>query len=67
MMDFKKNPKTDFKEAGKLSKEQARQEIDALREGIEHHDYLYYVKDQPAISEETIHERTFLKLAKWGD
>jgi NAD-dependent DNA ligase len=41
-MDFKKNPKTDFKEVGKLSKEQARQEIDALREGIEYHDYLYY-------------------------
>ena len=61
MMDFKKNPKTDFKEAGKLSKEQARQEIDALREGIEYHDYLYYVKDQPVISDET-YDRLFRRL-----
>lgn len=60
-MDFKKNPKTDFKEAGKLSEEQARQETDALREGIEYHDYLYYVKDQPAISDET-YDKLFRRL-----
>jgi len=52
-MDFKKNPRTDFKDVTKLNQEPARQEIDALREGIEYHDYLYYVKDQPAISDET--------------
>jgi DNA ligase (NAD+) len=61
MMDFKKNPRTDFKDVARLSKEQARQEIDALREGIEYHDYLYYVKDQPAISDET-YDKLFRRL-----
>jgi DNA ligase (NAD+) len=37
-MDFKKNPRTDFKDVTKLNQEPARQEIDALREGIEYHD-----------------------------
>ena len=60
-MDFKKNPRTDFKEVAKLSKEHARQEIDALREVIEYHDYLYYVKDQPAISDET-YDKLFRRL-----
>ncbi len=60
-MDFKKNPRTDFKDVAKLTKEQARQEIDALREGIEYHDYLYYVKDQPAISDET-YDKLFRRL-----
>ncbi|MCL5282475.1 MAG: NAD-dependent DNA ligase LigA [Planctomycetes bacterium] len=60
-MDFKKNPRTDFKDIAKLSKEQTRQEIDALREGIEYHDYLYYVKDQPAISDET-YDKLFRRL-----
>jgi hypothetical protein len=61
MMDFKKNPRTDFKDVAKLTKAQARQEIDALREGIEYHDYLYYVKDQPAISDET-YDKLFRRL-----
>ncbi len=61
MMDFKKNPRTDFKDIGKLSKEQARQEIQALREGIEYHDYLYYVKDRPVISDET-YDKLFRRL-----
>jgi len=60
-MDFKKNPRTDFQVVTKLSKEQARREIDALREGIEYHDYLYYVKDQPAISDET-YDKLFRRL-----
>src|SRR5512146_2814596 len=59
-MNFKKNPRTDFKTIAKLSTEQARREIEALREGIEYHDYLYYVKDQPAISDET-----YDKLFRW--
>jgi DNA ligase (NAD+) len=61
MMDFKKNPKTDFKPVGKLNKEQARREIETLREAIEHHDYLYYVKDQPVISDE-IYDKLFRRL-----
>jgi DNA ligase (NAD+) len=61
MRDFKKNPRTDFKPVEKLSREQTRQEIEALREGIEYHDYLYYLKDQPAISDET-YDKLFRRL-----
>ena len=49
-MDFKKPPPTEFKDIAKMSREEARQEIEALREGIEYHNYRYYVKNQPAIS-----------------
>lgn len=52
-MDFKKNPRTDFKDIEKLNKDAAKAEIEALREGIEYHNYLYYVKNQPEISDAT--------------
>jgi len=60
-MDFTRHPKLNFKEVGKLSEAQAREEIDALREGIEYHDYLYYVKDKPEISDET-YDKLFRRL-----
>lgn len=50
-MDFKKHPKTSFREVGDLDETDAAEEIKALREGIDHHDYLYYVKDAPEISD----------------
>lgn len=62
-MDFKKNPKTDFEPAHKLSKEEARQEVEALREGIDHHDYLYYVKNKPEISD-AAYDKLFRRLQK---
>lgn len=46
---------------GKLSEAEARDEIDALREGIECHDYLYYVKDRPEIPDET-YDKLFRRL-----
>jgi DNA ligase (NAD+) len=60
-MDFKKNPRTKFKEVSKLGREQAREEIETLREGIEYHDYQYYVKDQPVVSDET-YDKLFRRL-----
>ena len=60
-MDFRKNPKTKFKDINKLGKDEARQEIQALREAIEYHDYLYYVKDRPVISDET-YDKLFRRL-----
>jgi len=65
-MDFKKNPKLNFKEVGKLSEAEARDEIDALREGIECHDCLYYVKDRPEISDET-YDKLFRRLQELGE
>ena len=38
-MGFKNNQKTSFKDVGKLYETAARDEIEALREGIDHHDY----------------------------
>ena len=43
-MDFKKDTTTDFEPVDKLNKDDAREEVEALREGIEYHDDLYYVK-----------------------
>ncbi|MFW6147464.1 MAG: NAD-dependent DNA ligase LigA [Thermodesulfobacteriota bacterium] len=62
-MNFKKNPKTDFKDLDNLSIQQAREEAEALREGIEYHDYLYYVKNQPEISD-AVYDKLFRRLQK---
>jgi len=60
-MDFKENPRTDFRDTGKLSKEEAKAEIEALREGVEFHNYLYYVRNQPQISD-AIYDKLFHRL-----
>ena len=60
-MDFKKNPPTNFKDIEKLSEAQAEKEIDALREGIDYHDHLYYVKNDPQISD-AVYDRLFDRL-----
>jgi len=60
-MDFKKNPKTRFKDAKKIRKGEAKEEIEALREGINYHDYLYYVKNDPKISDAT-YDKLFSRL-----
>lgn len=52
-MDFKKHPKKDFKDVNGLSKKEAQKEAEALREGIAYHNYLYYVKNKPEISDAT--------------
>jgi len=60
-MDFKKNPRTKFKPINNMSKKEARSEIQALREGIDYHDYLYYVKNSPVISDAT-YDKLFHRL-----
>lgn len=60
-MDFKLKPKADFKDISKISKEEAREEIEALREGIEYHNYLYYVINKPAISD-SLYDKLFHRL-----
>lgn len=50
-MDFKKNPDTDFKDIDGLDRDEAAEEAAALREAINYHDHLYYVKDAPKISD----------------
>ncbi len=65
-MDFKKNPKTLFKKIEKMDKSEAREEIKALREGISHHDYLYYIDNRPAISDES-YDKLFKRLRELED
>jgi DNA ligase (NAD+) len=62
-MDFKKNPKTNFKDIDKLSETEAGEEIEALRTGIDYHDYLYYVKNEPKISD-AVYDKLFDRLQK---
>ncbi len=50
-MHFKKNHSPEFKDIAKISKEEAKEEIEALGDGIEYRNYLYYVKNQPTISD----------------
>jgi DNA ligase (NAD+) len=60
-MEFKDKPRTKFKDVKRLSKTEARNEIEALREGIEYHNYLYYVKNSPKISDATF-DKLFHRL-----
>ena len=59
--DFKHDPDTDFKHIGDLSKDEARREVEALREGIEHHDHRYYVEGKPEISD-AAYDKLFRRL-----
>lgn len=52
-MDFKHEPETDFKPPELLSEKEAKAQVQALRKAIEYHDYLYYVKNSPEISDHT--------------
>jgi DNA ligase (NAD+) len=65
-MDFKLKPTANFRNVDKLSKRQATQEIEALREGIRYHDYLYYVKNRPKISD-ALYDRLFRRLQDLED
>jgi len=60
-MDFKHKPDTRFRDIDKLSKKAAAEEADALREGINYHDYLYYVKNSPEISD-AVYDKLFHRL-----
>ncbi|MDZ7700395.1 MAG: NAD-dependent DNA ligase LigA [Deltaproteobacteria bacterium] len=65
-MDFKKNPTKTFKDIDQMTQQEARKEVDALREGIDYHDYLYYVKNQPEISDAR-YDKLFHRLQELED
>lgn len=62
-MDYRKNPPKNFKDIDKLSKNQAKEEMDALWEGIDYHDYRYYVKNDPEISD-SLYDKLYRRLQK---
>lgn len=59
--DYKENPPASFAEIGKLTLRDAREEVEALREAIEYHNDLYYVKARPRISD-ALYDRLFRRL-----
>ena len=48
---FMQTPFPDMKDVYDMSEDEARKEIELLREAIEHHDYQYYIKNDPDISD----------------
>ena len=57
-LDYKYHPSADFEDIQSLKKAQAEKQAQALREGLRHHDYLYYVKSQPEISD-SLYDKLF--------
>ncbi|HRR40813.1 MAG TPA: NAD-dependent DNA ligase LigA [Syntrophales bacterium] len=61
MKDYKSHPPAVFEDVKKMTLQEAREEVEALREAIEYHNYLYYVKAQPSISD-AAYDRLFRRL-----
>ena len=59
--DFKKHPRAKFKPLGAMTEREANAEGAALREGIEYHNDLYFVKNQPEISD-ALYDKLFRRL-----
>jgi len=58
---YMKNPDTDFRDIGKLSEDEAGEQAEELKEAIEYHNYSYYVKNDPVISD-AAYDRLFRRL-----
>ncbi len=48
---FKKNPPTKFKDPQKLNEDEAKKQVEELREALEYHNYRYYIKNDPVVSD----------------
>jgi DNA ligase (NAD+) len=59
--DFKTHLHAKFKALSRLTKNEAREEAEALREGIEYHNYLYFEKNRPLISD-ALYDKLFRRL-----
>ncbi len=58
---FKNKVPKRFEKIKKMDKDKARDKIEDLREAIEYHNYLYYVRNKPKISDRTF-DRLFRRL-----
>ncbi len=59
--DFRHHPDTNFENVSDLSKDDARDEVEALRDGIRYHDHLYYVENDPELSD-AVYDKLFRRL-----
>lgn len=48
---YVRDPNLDFKKLEKLTKDEATEEVEQLRDAIEYHDHRYYVRNDPVISD----------------
>lgn len=60
------NPDTSFRRVSDLSMGDAREQIEQLREAINFHDYRYYIKADPAVSDES-YDALFRRLKALED
>jgi len=60
---YMKTPPYKFKQINRLSKEEAREEVENLEEAIEYHNYLYYIKNAPLI-DDSDYDELFRRLQK---
>jgi DNA ligase (NAD+) len=58
---YLRDPPTDFTPVDDLSDEEAREQVDLLREAIREHDYRYYVENDPVIGDRT-YDALFTRL-----
>lgn len=58
---FYKTPFPDFENIDDITKKDAKREIELLRDAIEHHDHLYYIKNNPDISDKA-YDKLFNRL-----
>lgn len=60
---YVRKPETNFQEPEELSKEEAKKQVEKLREAVEYHDYRYYVENDPVISDKA-YDKLFERLEK---
>lgn len=48
---YVKNPVLEFKDIQDISRKEAEEEVESLKEALGYHDYLYYVENSPVISD----------------
>ncbi len=63
---FKKHPSTQFKDVEKLDEKDAEKQAADLRDALSYHDYLYYVKNKPEISD-AVYDKLFKRLQELED
>ncbi|MFB6190969.1 MAG: NAD-dependent DNA ligase LigA [Candidatus Nanohaloarchaea archaeon] len=58
---YVREPELDFRDPDELESEEAQQQVEKLREAMEYHDYRYYVKNDPVISDRA-YDRLYRRL-----
>ncbi|WP_135824824.1 NAD-dependent DNA ligase LigA [Halorussus ruber] len=63
---YVEEPDTDFRPVEELTDEQAREQVQLLREAVRYHDYRYYVENDPVVADRT-YDALFTRLQDLED